>query len=248
MKKMMMTLAAVLCCAMTTTVVTSCGDDEVTYEKSYAYEVFWDYNASADFDRSEAVTIENELNTAVGHTGSVISYARNQSDDKMKRACENVMKNHRQPKSLYLVFYLCRLTADATPGAQNKTDVIATYEVGKATTSPYVRYSCQTSYDESYQTLRGMKSSLDSAVYRASYKTLFTLKNNFPNEFASFTGKAYPDDAENDQYISDVCDSIMLAHASDTLAVAMSFAAYKTNVLSKESTMLWSHTLRANIP
>ena len=249
MKKIMMTLAAVLCCAMTTTTVfTSCGDDEVTYEKGYAYEVVWDYLASADYVKSEAQTIEQQMNAAVGHTGSMITYAKSPSDDQMKRACDNIVKNYSQVKSVYLVFRLYRWKADATPGAQNTKTEIATYAVGLATTRTFVLYSCATSYDASHQALREMKSSLDSAVYRASYKTMLTLKNDFPNVYASFTTSAYPDAVENDQYIANVCDSIMAAHASDTLAVDMKFAAYKTNVVSQESKELWSHTLKANIP
>jgi len=244
----MMTLAAVLCCAMTTTVFTSCGDDEVTSEKGYAYEVIWDHLVSVDYVKSEAQTIEQQMNTAVGHSGSIITYTKSPSDDQMKRACENIVKNYSQVKSVYLVFRLYRLTVDATPGAQNLMTEIATYAVGLATTRTFVLYSCATSYDASYKALKDMKNSLDSAVYYASYKTMFTLKNDFPKEYASFTTAAYPDAVENDRYIANVCDSIMAAHASDTLAVDMKFAAYKTNVVSKESKELWSHTLKANIP
>ena len=240
-----MTLAAVLCCAMTTTVITACGDDEVTYEKGYAYEVTCDYAASADYVQTEAQTILKQMNTAVGHTGNVLTYAKSPSDDQMKRACDNVVKNHTEVQSTYLVFRLYRWTADATPGVQDQKEEIATYLLGPATTRSFVLYSCAHSYDSSYKELKNMKTSIDSLVYYRSYKTIFTLKNDFPKEFASFTTQAYPDDVLNDQYIAQVCDSIMTAHASDTLAVDMVFAAYKTNVVSKEQREIWKHTLQA---
>ena len=245
MKKIMMTLAAVLCCAMTSTVFTACGDDEVTYEKGYAYEVTWDYAASADYIKTEAQAIEKQMNAAVGYNGGVMAYAKSPSDDQMKRACDNIVKNYSEVQSTYLVFRLYRWTADATPGTQNQKEEIATYKLGPATTRSFVLYSCAHSYDSSYKELKNLKSSLDSLVYYASYKTIFTLKNDFPKEFASFTTQAYPDTVLNDQYIVQVCDSIMTAHAADTLAVDMVFAAYKTNVVSKEQKEIWKHTLQS---
>ena len=260
MKKMMMTLAAVLCCVMTTTVFTACSNnDDVTYKKSYMYEVKLDGQSSVGYS-DEANAILNALNTEIGFNGNYYSTLQSPKDSEMKSKCEAIVKQqYSNIKSAYLVFNLYRITLDATPGSEKIAEVIATYEMGKALSQPYVTYALSTNADNAYAALEAKKATLEEKVYNASKKTLKKLvgyhtkngsvSSNYPSQFESklknILGVYYPESQSDEQYIN-ICDSISQAHANDTLAVEAVVNLSTIGLINKQEKKIWSHTFQSN--
>ena len=255
-----MTLAAVLCCAMTTTVFTACSsDDDVTYKKSYMYEVVWDNQVSVGY-RQEATAIENALNTAVGFTGNYYSTLQSPKDNEMMSKCDAVVKGYSNINSAYLVFNLYRVTLDATPGSVKVSELIAKYEMGKALTQPYVTYALSTNADDAYAALEAKKATLDEKVYDASLQTLIrlvgyhskkgsasiNLSSQFESKLEKVLGVYYPESQSDEQYISHICDSISQAHASDTLAVEAIVKLSTIGLINNQEKQIWKHTFTTN--
>lgn len=261
MKKIMMTLAAVLCCAMTTTVFTACSNnDDVTYKKSYMYEVKLDGQSSVGYS-DEANAIVNALNTAIGFNGNYYSTLQSPKDSEMKSKCEAIVKQqYSNIRSAYLVFNLYRITLDATPGSEKIAEVIATYEMGKALNQPYVTYALSTNADNAYAALEAKRATLDEKVYKASRQTLTRLvgyhKNNsgvvinssslFESHLKNILGMYFPESQSDEQYITNICDSISQAHENDTLAVEAVVNLSTIGLINKQEKKIWSHTFQSN--
>lgn len=257
-----MMLAAVLCCAMTTTVFTACSNnDDVTYLKSYMYEVKLDATNSVGYSE-EAIAITNALNTAIGFNGNYYSTLQSPKDSEMKSKCDAIVKQqYSNIKSAYLVFNLYRITLDATPGSEKIAEVISTYEIGKALTQPYVTYTLSTNSDNAFAALEAKRATLDEKVYKASRQTLTQLvgyhKNNsgvvinssslFESHLKNILGVYYPESQSDEQYISNICDSISQAHKNDTLAVEAVVKLSTIGLINKKEKMIWGHTFPANI-
>jgi hypothetical protein len=243
MKKYLMTLAAVLCCAMTTTLFTACGDDEEKKSNGYSYYVSFDVLNSIYY-QSEVTTLQSALNQAVGYDGTIMKAYTSSQDDAMKNACEAVRKQYANSiRSTYIRFYLVRIIVDTDA---NKTEeAIATYEFGAAVNNPYVTYSYASNADDVTKELVAQKDSLGDEVYKASRRTVIALSTAFKNFFAKNNGP-FPATDANDQAVKYYCDSIMNAHADDTLAVSVTFAAYKKAFPDGDRNEIWRKTKQSN--
>ena len=252
MKKIMMTLAAVFCCAMVSTVFTACGDDDESNPNTYRYEVKIDAGSVGYAD--EIRTVHTAFKQAVGANSSYQEMLSSPQDNEMKTKCNAVWQQYSNIQSTYLKFYLCRITAAV--GAADKEDVIATYELGQALTTPYVEYAFVTNEKEAYDALEAKKGTISEEVYNASLKTLNVFLGKHINasrtsafefHFKEVLGKFWPDTDANTKAIIHACDSIANAHAADTLAVDVTVSVTKTGLLDKKITKFWEKTFRSNM-
>ena len=264
MKKYFMTLAAVLCYAMTATVFNSCDPDKVTYVTSYMYDVKMDYQASVCYadDARDAI---NAFNKAIGTDGTTYNFHKSNQDSKMKSACEAVRKQFENTESTYMKFDLYRTTANSEPGSEPQKELIGTYVMGQALTTPFVTYSFSTNEDEAYAELQAKKDLLDDSLYTTSMRTLRTLLGRhvsrsgtggttssvmysaFEKEFSTILPKVWKENQNDETFLAATCDSIANAHASDALAVKAVVTLSKTGFLNKEVTPIWTKTFNANI-
>jgi hypothetical protein len=263
MKKLTL-LEAVIFCALTITVLNSCDNDLVTYKTSYSYEVKMDYSASVCY-QDEATSAINAFNIAIGTDGySYKAYETNQ-DNKMKSACESVKERFSNVNSTYMKFDLYRLTLSADPQTPKKEEIIGTYSMGQALTTPFVTYSFSTNEDEAYAELQAKKDLLNDSLYTTSMRTLRTLLGRhvsssgtggttssvmysaFENEFSTILPKVWKENQNDETFLAATCDSIANAHASDALAVKAVVTLSKTGFLNKEVTPIWTKTFNANI-
>ena len=263
MKKLTL-LEAVIFCALTITVLNSCDNDLVTYKTSYSYEVKMDYSASVCY-QDEATSAINAFNIAIGTDGySYKAYETNQ-DNKMKSACESVKERFSNVNSTYMKFDLYRLTLSADPQTPKKEELIGTYSMGQALTTPFVTYSFSTNEDEAYAELQAKKDLLDDSLYTTSMRTLRTLLGRhvsssgtggttssvmysaFENKFSTILPKVWKENQNDETFLAATCDSIANAHASDALAVKAVVTLSKTGFLNKEVTPIWTKTFNANI-
>lgn len=263
MKKLTL-LEAVIFCALTITVLNSCDNDHVTYKTSYSYEVKMDYSASVCY-QDEATSAINAFNIAIGTDGySYKAYETNQ-DNKMKSACESVKERFSNVNSTYMKFDLYRLTLSADPQTPKKEEIIGTYSMGQALTTPFVTYSFSTNEDEAYAELQAKKDLLNDSLYTTSMRTLRTLLGRhvsssgtggttssvmysaFENEFSTILPKVWKENQNDETFLAATCDSIANAHASDALAVKAVVTLSKTGFLNKEVTPIWTKTFNANI-
>jgi hypothetical protein len=260
MKKILMTLAAVLCCAMTTTVFTACdSDDNVTYKKTYMYEVKLDTQVSVG-SSDEAKTILDAFNNALEVNSNVYNTFESPKDKDMKSKCDAVSKQFTNVKSAYLVYNLYRVTLDPTPGASELKESIATYQFGQALTTPYVTYALSSNETDAYAALEAKKGSLEEKVYNASLKTLRRLlgyhrststsytssSSAFESKLSKIAGSYFPESKDDEQYVIQLCDSIAQAHAKDTLAVEAVVKLSTVGLINNQEKEIWKHTFPAN--
>ena len=261
MKTKFLFMAALIVMCSMTTVFTSCEKDE-TSSTSYMYEVKIDENWVGY--RDEATKIYNELNSAVGWNGNTYSNVFSRQDSKMKSACDEVCAKYSDIKSAYLKYYLFCTTLDNS--ADKKEELVATFELGRALTTPYVSYKISTNADEAYSALESKKGVIEDKVYKASLKTLKTLlgyhktstsasglvvstntSSVFEDFFKDEFNKVWPDDLQYDRDVAYWCDSIANAHASDTLAVGALVVISKTGLLNNQETELWKKEFPINV-
>ena len=257
MKKYLLTSAVILCGIVAATLFTGCNkEDDVKYLKSYSYDVRMGLNSVCYASEGEAV--HAAFNAAVGATSSNRTLYQSLQDDAMKAACESVRKQYADNlQSTYMVFYLYRTTIDATPGTTNIEEVIATYELGRALTVPYVKYGFSSNEETAFAELEAKKETLTEAVYNASRKTLLRLLGHHRSTGSNqsiFEGKfgddfiKYWEDSENvDPYLVKTCDSIAAAHANDTLAVEAIVVLSKTGMLNGQVSEIWRKVFPANV-
>lgn len=245
-----MTLAAVLCCVMTTTVFTACTSEE-SHPNTYRYEV----KLASDYYSyyyDEIQTVTAAFNQAVNYTQMLSS----PQDNEMKSKCEAVKQKYANINCPYMKFNLFRYTTAV--GMEGKEDLIATYEMGPALTTPYVKYAFVTNEEEAYAALEAKKPTLSDEVYKASYKTLSRLlgrhrgssgglKSAFENHFATSFNDYWPDTDENTRIIVLACDSIANAHAADTLVVDATVAVTKTGLFDQKVTTFWGRMFSPTI-
>ena len=247
MKKIMMTLAAVLCCTMTTTLITACGDDDdASSATGYTYEVQVE-TAKFKASNAEVTTLMNAFNAAIGYDGYMYKAYTTPQDDAMKNACAAVQHQYENSiKSVYVRFNLVRVTTNLVDNqVRQNQETIATYEFGDATKRNYVNYSYASNADEARKSLREMQDSLPEDIYKASTRTILALNYAFSNFFQKING-TYIENATDEAYVVSTCDSIFNAHANDTLAVSVTYAARKTGFLNDQTTELWRKTKQAN--
>jgi len=223
-----------------------------------------DYSASVCY-QDEATSAINAFNIAIGTDGySYKAYETNQ-DNKMKSACESVKERFSNVNSTYMKFDLYRLTLSADPQTPKKEEIIGTYSMGQALTTPFVTYSFSTNEDEAYAELQAKKDLLNDSLYTTSMRTLRTLLGRhvsssgtggttssvmysaFENEFSTILPKVWKENQNDETFLAATCDSIANAHASDTLAVKAQVTLSKTGFLNKEVTPIWTKTFNANI-
>lgn len=223
-----------------------------------------DYSASVCY-QDEATSAINAFNIAIGTDGySYKAYETNQ-DNKMKSACESVKERFSNVNSTYMKFDLYRLTLSADPQTPKKEEIIGTYSMGQALTTPFVTYSFSTNEDEAYAELQAKKDLLDDSLYTTSMRTLRTLLGRhvsssgtggttssvmysaFENKFSTILPKVWKENQNDETFLAATCDSIANAHASDALAVKAVVTLSKTGFLNKEVTPIWTKTFNANI-
>jgi len=223
-----------------------------------------DYSASVCY-QDEATSAINAFNIAIGTDGySYKAYETNQ-DNKMKSACESVKERFSNVNSTYMKFDLYRLTLSADPQTPKKEEIIGTYSMGQALTTPFVTYSFSTNEDEAYAELQAKKDLLNDSLYTTSMRTLRTLLGRhvsssgtggttssvmysaFENEFSTILPKVWKENQNDETFLAATCDSIANAHASDALAVKAVVTLSKTGFLNKEVTPIWTKTFNANI-
>ena len=223
-----------------------------------------DYSASVCY-QDEATSAINAFNIAIGTDGySYKAYETNQ-DNKMKSACESVKERFSNVNSTYMKFDLYRLTLSADPQTPKKEEIIGTYSMGQALTTPFVTYSFSTNEDEAYAELQAKKDLLDDSLYTTSMRTLRTLLGRhvsssgtggttssvmysaFENKFSTILPKVWKENQNDETFLAATCDSIAKAHASDALAVKAVVTLSKTGFLNKEVTPIWTKTFNANI-
>ncbi len=257
--------AAVLCCSITIAAFNSCDNDDVTYKTSYTYEVKMDISASVCY-QDEAASAINAFNNAIGTDGySYKAYQTNQ-DTQMKSECETVKSRFSNINSIYMKFDLYRNTLSADPQVPKKQDIIGTYVMGQALTTPYVTYSLSTNEDEAYAELQAKKDLMDEDSYITCMRTLRTLLGRhissssgtgssttshtysaFETELSTILPKVWKENQNDELVLAARCDSIANAHSSDVLAVKAVVTLYKTGFLNKEQTPIWTKTFNAGI-
>ena len=253
MKKIMMTLAAVLCCAMTTTVFTACGDDDTPTSPvagAYQYFVEFDILNSYGYYADEAQMVNAALNKAVGLEGNIYkkTYTSNQ-DAEMKAACEEVLKQFPNLKSLLLGF-----TLYGNNGVAGQALVVAKLKAGKSLTTPYAKLVLKDEYDT-----KGMKAIIDSlyslktAEDSAKVESLRKKSNNFRTQLYLNIKEAIKDVSDAwylakdlDGYNTVFFDQIANAFEEpDSLLYDFTITVSKERLPEADKTKLWEKTFKA---
>ena len=254
MKKILMKLAAVLCCAMTTTVFTACGDENLTQESpvagAYQYWVELDMTSSYEYIQTEASTLKNALNLAVGLDGNIYkkTYSSNQ-DKQMKAACEEVVAQYPNLQSLLLTF-----TLYGNNGVAGQKVDVASLKAGKSLKTPYAMMLLDTDYNTSamravIDSLYSMKTASDSAtVERLRRKT-----NDFRTKVVLDVKDAIKDvnevwkvekdlDSYNQAFFNQIADAVQ---EPDSLLYDFNVLVTKVRLPEKDRLMVWEKNYKA---
>ena len=254
MKKILMTLAAVLCCAMTTTVFTACGDENLTPESSvagaYQYWVELDMMSSYGYYQTEASTLKNSLNLAVGLDGNIYkkTYFSNQ-DKQMKAACEEVVAQYPNLQSLLLTFKLY-----GNNGVAGQTVEVAGLKAGKSLETPYAMVLFDANYDTKamrvvMDSLYSLKTASDSAtVERLRRKTndfrtkiLLDVKDSIKD--VNEVWKVEKDlDSYNQAFFNQIADAVQ---EPDSLFYDFNFLVTKVSLPEITRSMVWEKNYKA---
>lgn len=259
MKTKFILSTAIMCCAAVL-LLFSCKKDEVTYQKGYTYEVEMDILASVGYTSSEAQSIMDAFNQAIGYDGTMYRTYSSLKDDEMKSACDAVRQRFSDLNSVYLVYTLIRITDDPTPGAERSTEVLATYKFGRALTTPYVKYSFSSNEDEAYAALESMRESLGDN-YTTVLRNLRVLvgrhistsigsstsPSTFETTLSDVIGHPFEENDTDEAYLRSVCDSIADAHSGDMMAVEAVVTLSKTGLLNGQKTDIWTRTFPGNL-
>ena len=250
-----MTFAAVLCCVMTATVFTACGDDDTSYPATYRYEVRLEQGSVAYTQELQEVLAA--FNHAVGADAYYQTKLKSPKDEEMKAECEVVRKRYENIQSAYMKFYLIRITATAEPGKEAKGDVIATYELGQALTTPYVTYSFASSEDVAYKALEAKKEELGDSLYKLNRRTLLkivgrhtsysTSQSLYEQTFSEVFGKYFKESQNDEEQIILHCEGIAETCSTEPLAVDVTVSVSKIGLLDKKETKIWEKTFKANM-
>jgi len=263
MRKNPFVFAAVMCCAVSILALNSCDKEEnVNYIKTYSYSISQTNKLVKNYyDATESSEILAALNRAIGADGNVYNTLSNPADQDMKDACDAVIKRYTNLKSIYLAFDLIRNTYDPTPGKEQQAEVIKSYELGKAMTSPYVTYSFTSNSEQAFDELANKKSALNEKVYKATERNLrrivgyhyasggiyFNTSSAFESRFMGVLNQAFADNTDNQNYLLHLCDSIAQAHMSDTLAVKAVVNVCKTGVVNDQTSVIKTYEFPVNV-
>lgn len=261
MKKNPFVFATVLCCLVF--IMAACDKEEnVNYIKTYSYSVSQTNTFVKNYyDRTESSNILEALNSAIGANGDVYNTLSSPDDQKMINACDGVINRYQNIKSIYLVFDLIRNTYDPTPGKERQAEVIKTYKLGQALTTPFVTYSFTSNREEAFQELENKKSALEEKVYKATERNLrkivgyeyasggiyFKTTSAFENRFMGVLSTPFEDNRENQSYLIQLCDSIAQSHISDTLAVKAVVNVCKTGVIDDQTNIIKTYEFPATV-
>ena len=255
-----MTLAAVLCCAMTTEVFTACGDDDVTTPPVAGKYKYWVEANSLDFevcDYTEATTIQKALNKAVGlNEYNVFEKTYNsRKDAEMKAACEAVLKQYTDTKSLYLLYVL--MTND---GENGKNVPVAQLIGGRSTITPCAKISMDFNNDtkefiavcDSLKKLKTPADSLKADEFKTEANARRTnITNDFNNAMKIFKNennkyKWWIDNENLAKYNAAYFDGIAAPHLNDSLAYDVTITIEKWSLPSNKTEQIWTHTFKKN--
>ena len=116
----------------------SCQEKETTYLKGYAYEI--EYEAYQSWATSaDANAIFADLCAAVNYNpNGANAYDRTPSDAAKKAACKAVQEKYANVGSVYVLFTLYKITADANPDVADTKEAIEQYAFGDALKHDYV--------------------------------------------------------------------------------------------------------------
>ena len=254
-------LSTVIMCCAAAVLLSSCKkNDEVIYQKGYTYEVEMDMS-SVGYTSSEAQSIMDAFNQAIGYDGTMYTSYSSPKDNEMKSACDAVSQRFRDLNSVYLVYTLYRITYDPTPGAEMITETVATYKFGRALTTPYVKYSFSSNEEDAYAALEAMRESLGDN-YAAARRNLYVLAGRHSSTSSGFhetqssvfeetlrnvIGHPFEENANDETYLRSVCDSIADVHSSDMMAVEVVVTLSKTGLLNGQKSDIWTRTFPVNL-
>ena len=260
MKKIMMTIAAVLCCAMTTEVFTACGDDDVTTPPAAGKYKYWVEINSLDnevYDYTEAIAIQKVLNKAVGlNEYNVYEKTYNsRKDAEMKAACEAVLKQYTDTKSLYLSYVL--MTND---GEFGKNVAVAQLVGGRSVYEPCAKISMGITheakeYKATCDSLLHLKTHADSLKVDEFKTEANARRNNIVDDFNNALKvlknekneyKWWLDNENLASYNAAYFDGIAAPHLNDSLAYDVTITINKWSLPSNKTEQIWTHTFKKN--
>jgi hypothetical protein len=219
---------------------------------------------SSYYKDSEASTVLAAFNSAIGVNGNIYNTHDNNMDAEMKSACAQVQSRYANSlESIYMKFNLWRSTVTSDPDGKNTKEIIATYELGKALSSPYVEYNVEMSSSEAFAALEAKKSELSDSIYDQCNKSLRYLlgrvsttgsvtilnKSVYQTQLSNnnVVDIPYPDTEANAQKVRDWCDLITERLNPLTLAVPATVTVVKTGVINEQKTVVWTKTFQPNI-
>lgn len=254
MNKIFITLATVLCCWATITVFTACGDDNPTSTSPvagpYQYFVEFDITSSYGYNLSEASTLNDALNRAVGLDGNIYrkTYFSNQ-DSQMKAACEKVLEQYPDLQSLLLGFKLY-----GNDGVAGQVLVVSNLKAGKSLKIPYATLLVDVDYETKaikniVDSLYSLRTASDSAkVERLRKKT-----NDFRTKVVLDIKDAIKDvnekwnvdenlDGYDETFFSQIADAVQ---EPDSLLYDFSVLVTKVRLPEIQRSMIWEKDYKA---
>lgn len=256
-----MTIAAVLCCAMTTEVFTACGDDDVTTPPAAGKYQYWvEISSILDLevcDYTEAVAIQKVLNKAVGlNEYNVFEKTYNsRKDAEMKAACEAVLKQYTNTKSLYILYVL--MTND---GEFGKNVAVAQLVGGRSVYEPCAKISMGITheakeYKATCDSLLHLKTHADSLKVDEFKTEANARRTNITNDFNNAMKilknenneyKWWLDNENLASYNAAFFDRIAAPHLNDSLAFDIILTIEKRSLPSNKTEQIWTHTFKKN--
>ena len=233
----------------------SCQEKETTYLKGYAYEI--EYEAYQSWATSaDANAIFADLCAAVNYNpNGANAYDRTPSDAAKKAACKAVQEKYANVGSVYVLFTLYKITADANPDVADTKEAIAQYAFGDALKHEYVLWSYDSNYAEAYNAFKEMKDQLGEDLYKECGQSYLAIKQAFIDFFdtakpgyTAITAGPWLDSEQNTTAVVNSCEKIYTDNASRKLPVSLSYKVKKTAYLDpSKKTVVWEKTFAANM-
>ena len=241
-------------------VFTACGgDDETTSPVSGKYQ-YWVESNNLDYtlyDSNEVTEIKRAMNKAVGlNEYNVYEKTYNsRKDAEMKAACEAVLQQYSNTKSLYLSFVL--MTND---GVYGKNVAVAELVGGKSVYSPCAMIYMKDDYNTEelkavYDSLRHLKTHADSLRAKEISSEANARRNKITNDFINvmkvfknekYEWKWWLDNENLASYNAAFFDRVAAPHLNDSLAYDVTITIEKWKLPSNKTEQIWTHTFKAN--
>lgn len=216
------------------------------YFKSYSYEAKLIVNYGTDADIQK---VSDELKAVIGDA-TLEKGLSSPADDRMKSGFEAVEKKYsgKLEKSAYFTFKLIKTTIDPAPDTPAKVEEeLGEYKFGNALQHPYAFYNYTSDHADAVARLKAKKGTIAEEDYTACGQTLFSIEDKFKTGLADYNTHPWLVSNENDDYIKKLAEDIAAEFAESKTAVDFTYAVGRVDMFTKEATILWQKTFKANL-